>query len=265
MKKWAILGAFVLVAGGVGVYFLTRPPKVVEKPKVAETPGPDPARVARIEELVRSIGELEEKGKFEEALATVQKLAAFEPAEPRLAALKARVEEEVGRLRSWRALREKALSARADAIRRDAVPDWQKVLDLAAEVEKTALTREEGGPMKELAVQARRRISWIQAREEDRKGNLGPALDLVTRALAEGDAPPELLAFKGSLEKKKRKLEFDRLASRARGEALSAKAYELWKEAKAVAEDPRDLAEVDRKLDELLPRVDPAERDRRFE
>jgi formylglycine-generating enzyme required for sulfatase activity len=264
MKKWAIVGAVVLVVGGVAVWFLTRPPAVVEKPKVVESTGPDPARLARIEELVRTIDDLESKIKFEEALATVQKLAAFEPKEPRLAALKSRVEEKLARLRSWRTLSEKATAAKADAIRRDAVADWQTVLNLVAEAEKLAFTEEHRQPGRELATLARRQISWINARGEEKKGNLAAAIELAGRAMAEGEAPPELVAYKGALEKKKRKQEFDQVASRARGEAVSAKAYELWKEAKGLADDPKDIAEVDRKIDDLLPRVDPAERDRRF-
>jgi formylglycine-generating enzyme required for sulfatase activity len=42
------------------------------------------------------------------------------------------------------------------------------------------------------------------------------------------------------------------------------KAFELWQKAKPLAEDPKDVAEVDGKLDALKPWVDPAERDRRY-
>jgi formylglycine-generating enzyme required for sulfatase activity len=265
MKRWIIVGAVVLAIAGGAVWWMTRPPKPVEKPKVVEALGPDPSHLAKVAELVRKIEDLEQKGRWEEALAALRELSALEPKDSRLETFKSRLEEKLGRLKAWRGIHERALAAKADAARRDAAADWQKVIDLCAEAEKTAPTEDQQRPTRELAALARQNLHWLGARAEEKKGNLAAALGLVARAIAEREPPPELTAYRTALEKKKRKEEYDRAASAARLEAVSVKAFELWKQARALAEDPKDVEEADRRLDLLLPRVDMAERDRRFD
>ena len=264
MKKGLIAGAALLVIGA-GLFFLLKPkPKPVEAPKIVAPTGPDPVHLAKVAELARTVEELEQKGLYDQALEVLKKLAALEPADPRPAAFKPRLEEKLGRLKAWRAAHAKAVEARDDAQRRATVAEWQKVLDLCAEAEKHAPLEEQQRQTRELAALARQNLPWLQAREEEKKGNLAAALDLVTRAIEAREAPPELAAYKSALEKKKRKQDFDRSAALARAELAPTRAYELWKQAKTLADDAKDVEEVDRRLDALLPKVDPAERERRY-
>jgi len=265
MKKWAILGVVVVVIGAAAMWLLKPKPKPVEAPKAVVPTGPDPAHLAKVAELARTIEELEQKGKFDEALSVLKKLAALEPGDSRLAAFKPRLEEKLGRLKAWRAAHERAEEARGDAQRRDTAAEWQKVIDFCAEAEKHAPLEEQQGKTRELAALARQNLHWVGARAEEKKGNIAAALDLAVRAIGERPPPPELAAYRTALEKKKRKQEFERAASAARAEPLSARAFELWKQAKALAEDPKDVEEVDGKLDALLPRVDMAVRDQRYD
>src|ERR1041384_8423120 len=78
-KKFAVIGAIVVVVGGGAIWFLTRPPKEVEKPKVEAPTGPSPEHLAKVAELVQKVGDLEQQGKFEEALAALQEVAPVRP------------------------------------------------------------------------------------------------------------------------------------------------------------------------------------------
>ncbi len=247
------------------IWWFTRPPKVEEVRKVVESTGPDPAHLARVAELARKIEDLEQKGQFEDALEALKQLATLEPGDPRLATFKPRLEEKLGRFRAWRKAHERAVAAQADAVRRDTAADWQKVIELCAEAEKHAPLEEQQRLTRDLAALARQNFHWVGARDQEKKGNLAAALDLVAQAIAAREAPPELAVYKAALEKKKRKQEFDKAASLARVEPVSARAFELWKQAKTLAEDPKDVEEVDRRLDMLLPRVDMAVRDQRYD
>src|SRR5205809_1118862 len=204
LKKWAIVGGVVLVIGVGAIWFLTRPAKRVEAPRVEKPSGPTPEHVAKVAELVRKIEDLEQKGQFDDALAALKELAAIEPGDPRLATFKPRLEEKRGRLKAWRGVHERALAAQVDAARRDTAADWQKVIDLCAEAAKHAPTEEQQRLTKELAATARQKILWLGAIDEEKKGNIAAALDLVAQAIAAREPPPELAAYKAALEKKKR-------------------------------------------------------------
>ena len=84
------------------IWWFTRTPRAVETVKVEAPTGPDPAHVAKVAEQVRRIEELEQKGRFEDALAALKELAALEPGDRRLATFKPRLEEKLGRLKAWR-------------------------------------------------------------------------------------------------------------------------------------------------------------------
>jgi formylglycine-generating enzyme required for sulfatase activity len=267
MKRWAIIGgaAVLAIVAIVVILKLTgsekaAPPRVVEGPK-----GPDPAHLARVEKLAKEAEELEAKGEFKDALSTLRELAKLEPADPRPAAMRPRLEEKLKRMELWQSAQKAAEGERKDATRRDTSAAWQKVLDLCAEAEKLAPGEKQQRLSRELVAPAKQMHAWVSAREEERKGNVPAALDLATQAIGFSEPPADLTAYKAALEKKKRKLDYDRAASAARSEAVPAKAYELWQKARPLAEDPKDAAEADAKLEALKPWVDPAERTRRYD
>src|SRR6185295_1328822 len=97
MKRWAIIGGAVVVAAIAVVVVMKRsgtkeapPPPKVEVEKV-----PDPAYLAKLAALAKEAEELETKGAYKEALARLQELANFEPKDPRIAALRPRLEEKL--------------------------------------------------------------------------------------------------------------------------------------------------------------------------
>ncbi|HZF00103.1 MAG TPA: SUMF1/EgtB/PvdO family nonheme iron enzyme [Planctomycetota bacterium] len=266
MKKWAIIGGGAVVAliAIIVIVKMTGGEKPKEVVKVEAPTGPDPARLAKIAELARQAEEAEAKGEFKEALYYLKQLAALEPGDGRIGASRPRLEEKQKRLETWQALHKQVDIERKDALRVNTVAAWQKVLDLLAEAEKNAPTDKQQNVTKGVQVPARQYHTWARARDEEGKGNLAGALDLVTQAMALAEPPVELTAYKGELEKKKRKLEYDRAAAAARKEVVPAKAYELWMQARAMAEDPKDAAEADAKIFQLKPWADPAERDKRY-
>jgi len=265
MKKWGIIGGIGLVVVIVAIVILTREKEEVvrEKPKVEVAKGPDP-RIAKIAEFARQSEEFESKGEFKDALWYLNQLAVLAPDDPRVAAAKPRLEEKVKRIEAWENAQKQAQLESKEALRLNTLGAWQKALALSGEAEKLADTDKQKALTKPIAAAARQYHAWAGAREEDRKGNYAGALDLVGQALAAAEPPAELTAYKPTLEKKKRKQDFDRAAAAARTEVAPQKAYELWQAAKALAEDPKDAADVDAKLFELKARVDPAERDRRY-
>jgi formylglycine-generating enzyme required for sulfatase activity len=267
LKKWAIpAGAVLLVVLAVVVYFKMKgETKPVEELKVEAPKGPDPAHLAKVEELARQVGELEAKGEFKDALWTLRQLAKLEPGDPRVTSLKPGLEEKLRRLEAWQSAHQRAEVEKKDATRTNTTAAWQKVLDLCAEAEKNAPTEKQQRLTRDLQVSARQYRDWSSAREEERKGNFAAAIDLVTAAIAAAEPPADLAAYKVALERRKRKQEFDRAASAARSEPVPAKAYDLWQKSRVLAEDPKDVADVDAKLHALKPWVDPAERDRRYD
>jgi formylglycine-generating enzyme required for sulfatase activity len=267
MKKWAVpAGGALLVLIAVVVYFkMSKETKPVEELKVEGPKGPDPAHVAKVAELARQIEELDAKGEFKDALWTLKQLAKLEPNDPRVAALRPGLEEKVKRLDAWQSAQQRAEVEKKDATRTNTTAAWLKVLEICVEAEKQAPSEKQQSLTRVLKVVAGQYRDWSLAREEERKGNLAAAIDLVARAIAAVEPPADLTAYKVELERKKRKQEFDRAASAARSEPTPAKAYDLWQKARPLAEDPKDAAEVDAKLHALKPWVDPAERDRRYD
>jgi formylglycine-generating enzyme required for sulfatase activity len=267
MKRWAIIAGAALVAVVALVVILrmggdAKPP--VET-KIEKPTAPDPSRLAKVAELFRQLEDAEAKGEFKDAVFTLGQLEKLEPNDARLAGTRPRLEEKLKRFEAWDAAQRRAVDERKEAARlNNTSAGWRKVLDSLAEAEKQAPTEKQQKLTRELVVVAKQYHGWAAAREEEGKGNLAGALDLVAQALAAPDPPAELAAYKTTLEKKKRKLEFDRAAAAARAEGAPVKAYELWQKARPLAEDPKDVAEVDGKLDALKPWVDPAERDRRY-
>ncbi len=265
MKKWGIIGGVALVVIIVAVVILTREKEEVvrEKPKVEEVKGPDP-RIAKIAGFAKQSEEFESKGEFKDALWYLNQIAVLDPNDSRIAERRPRLEEKVKRIEAWERAQQQAEIERKEALRLNTLAAWQKAVGVAGEAEKLADTDKQKALTKPVAAVARQYHAWASAREEDRKGNYGTALDLVAQALAAAEARAELTAYKPVLEKKKRKQDYDRAAAAARTEVQPAKATELWQAAKALAEDPKDVAEIDAKLYELKARVDPAERDRRY-
>jgi len=267
MKRWAIIAgaAVVAVVALVIILRMGGDTKPVVETKVEKPTGPDPAHLAKVAELFRQLDDAEAKGEFKDAVFSLRQLEKLEPNDARLAALRPRLEEKLKRFEAWDAAQRRAADGRKEVARlNNTSAGWKKVLDACAEAEKQAPTEKQQKLTRELAVVAQQYFDWAAAREEEAKGNLAAALDLAAKALAAPEPPAELAAYKTALEKKKRKLEFDRAAAAARAEGAPAKAYELWQKAKALAEDPKDVAEVDGKMDALKPWVDPAERDRRY-
>ncbi|RPH48352.1 MAG: hypothetical protein EHM91_04450 [Planctomycetota bacterium] len=265
MKKWAILGgvAVVVIVAGIVVYKMTRTEEVVVPRVVETTKGPDP-NLARIAEFAQLVETYEAKGDVKDALFALAQLEKLAPGDPRIAASRPRLTEKLRRLEAWQTAHQKADVERKDALRANTLAVWQKVVDLCTEAEKLAPGEKQQTLSRSILTVSKQYRDWAQARDEERKGNFAAALDLVAQALAAPEPPAELATYKTALEKRKRKQEFDRAASEARKEAVAAKAYELWQKAKPLAEEEKDVAEVEAKLHMLKVAVDPAERDRRF-
>jgi formylglycine-generating enzyme required for sulfatase activity len=267
MKRWAILGGVVVVAAIAVVVILKMSGKkeAPPPPRVEVAKGPDPSHLARITALAKEAEELEAKGDYKEALANLKMIANLEPNDPRLAALRPRLEEKLKRWETWRDAHQKAEIEKKEAQRLNTTDSWSKVLALIADAEKLAPMERFQTVTRALLPPSRQYHLWAQARDEEKKANFAGAIDLAGQAIAAVEAPAELTAYKTALEKKKRKQEFDRAASAAAKEAVPAKSYELWQAARALADDPKDTADVDAKLNALKPWVDPAERDKRYE
>ncbi len=266
MKKWGMIagGALVALVAVIVVVKMFGGSKPPPPPKVELPTGPDPAHLAKVAELFRQVDDYESKGRYNEALSALKELAGLEPKDPRIATARARIEEKRTRYESWKSAHQRAESERKDAARRNTPADWQKVVDACAEAEKFAPADEQRKLTREVMTSARQFLGWASAREEERKGNVAAALDLATQAIALVEPPAELVAYKTELERKRRKLEFERAVAAARAEVVPAKAYELWQRARPLAEDPKDQADVDAKINALKPFADPAERDRRY-
>ncbi len=266
MNKKLVIGggaAAVLAVVLVVVLWPSKPPP--PPPRVEAPTGPDPALVARVAELVRKAEELEGQGNFAEALAALKEAEALKIGEPKLGALRPRLEEKLKRLEAWGAAHKLAEAGKAEAEGKDTPAAWQKVADHCAEAARHAPTEEQHRLTRELAALAEQRRDWASAREEDKKGNLQAALDLVAKAVAAREPPEGLVAFKGALERKKRKIEFDKAAAAARAEQAPARAIELWRAARALADEAKDAEEAERRIDALLPKVDASVREQRYE
>jgi formylglycine-generating enzyme required for sulfatase activity len=264
-RKWIILGGvgLVLLIGLIVFLNLGKEEVVKEKVRVEEAKGPDP-RIAKIAGFAKQSEEFEAKGEYKDALWYLDQIAKLDPADPRIAARRPALAEKVKRIEAWEKAQQQAESERKEAQRLNTSAAWKKVLDLAAEADKLADTDKQRAATKPVAAVAKQYHAWASARDEDKKANYVGALDLVGQAIAAGDAPPELTAYKADLEKRKKKQDYDRAASAASKEGVPTKAYELWQTAKSFAEDPKDVAEADARLYALKARVDPAERDRRY-
>jgi formylglycine-generating enzyme required for sulfatase activity len=267
MKRWAIIGGAVVVAAVavIVVMKMTGEKKAPPPPKVEIATGPDPAHLAKVAALAKEAEELETKGDYKEALAALRMLATLEPADPRPAALRPRLEEKLKRWEAWSDAHKKAEIEKKDAHRLNTTATWQRVLDLIAAAEKIAPMERFQSQTRALQAPSRQWHLWAQGRDEEKKGNFAGAIDLVGQAISTVEPPPELTAYKTELERKRRKQDFDRAVSLAGKETVPAKAYELWQKARSLADDPKDTADVDARLNALKPWVDPAERDRRYE
>jgi formylglycine-generating enzyme required for sulfatase activity len=267
MKRWAIIGGVVIVAAVAAIVLMkmTGTKEAPPPPKVEVVKGPDPTHLARVAAFAKEAEECESKGDFKEALDALRSLAKLEPTDPRPAAMRPRLEEKLKRWEAWRDVHQKAEIEKKEAHRLNTTEGWHKVLALIADAEKLAPMERFQSQSHALLAPSRQYHLWAQARDEEKKANFSGAIDLVGQAVAVVEPPAELTAYKTGLERKKRKQEFDRASSVAAKEAVPAKAYELWQAARALADDPKDVADVDAKLSALKPWVDPAERDRRYE
>jgi len=265
-KKWVFLGAgavVLLIAVLVIVNLMSGEEKKKVVVKVEGPTGPDP-KIARIAEFVRQVDAADAKGEFKDALFALKQIAILDPSDPHIAQHKARLEELVRRLEAWEGNQRQIEIERKEAQRQNTVAAWQKVLDLCAEADKNAPTEKQKNVTKAFLAPTRQSHAWAKAREEEKKGNLPGAIDLVNEAIGLVDPPAELTAYKAELEKKGRKKDYDRAATAARTEPVPAKSYDLWMKARPLAEDPKDIAEADAKIDALKPYADPAERDKRY-
>ncbi|HEV3028121.1 MAG TPA: SUMF1/EgtB/PvdO family nonheme iron enzyme [Planctomycetota bacterium] len=265
-KKWVILGAAVvvlLIAGILIINLMSGEEEKKEIVKVEGPRGPDP-KIARIADFVRQVEAADAKGEFKDALFALKQIAILDPNDPHLAAQRPRLEELVRRLEAWENNQRQIEVEKKEAQRLNTLPAWQKVLDLCAEADKNAPTERQKNLTKALLVPSRQYHAWARAREEEKKGNLSGAIDLAGEAIGLMEPPAELTAYKAELEKKQRKKDYDRAATAARKEPVPAKSYDLWVQAKPLAEDPKDVAEADAKIFALKPWADPAERDRRY-
>lgn len=223
------------------------------------------AREAKIAEIVRRVEELEGKGKWAEALEELGKARELDPKHASVTALETRLKEKLKRREEWRRGHRKAEELAKAAEGRDSLEAWRAAVEALEAAEKLAAGEGDVRLTRGVLANARQRFEWAGAREEEKKGNLDAALKRVEQALAAREAPPELVAYKATLEKKKRKQEFDRVAGAARGQPDPRKSLDLWKQAQPLAEDPKDVEEVRLKIDALLPLFDLAERQRRYE
>ena len=266
MPRWAQIscGAGVLLLIVVIIFFATRsgpPPPKKEKGRVAEVKDD---RAERVAEMIARAETLEEQGKFDGALAAIRRAEKINAADPRIAPIRARLEKKMKRVKTWEAALAKAEDVRETAERRDTPQAWQSVIDACEAIDELAFTealREKTGELKSIALQRR---DWAKARLLEAKEDFEGALRLIEQAIAARPPTPKLTAYKAAVEKKKRKREFNLITAAARNEVDPKKAVELWKQAEALADGPKDVEEVKRKLDELLPKVDMAVRDKRF-
>jgi formylglycine-generating enzyme required for sulfatase activity len=267
MKRWAIIGGIVVVAAVAVVIFMKMggTKEAPPPPKVEVVKGPDPAYLARVAAFAKEAEDCEARGDFKEALDALKSLEKLEPKDPRVSAMRPRVEEKFKRWEAWRDVHQKAEIEKKEAHRVNTTENWHKVLALIADAEKLAPMERFQKLSQALLPPSRQYHLWAQARDEEKKANFNGAIDLVGQAIAIVEPPAELTAYKTELEKKKRKQEFDRAVSAAGKEAVPAKAFDLWKAARALADDPKDIADVDAKLNALKPWVDPAERDKRYD
>jgi formylglycine-generating enzyme required for sulfatase activity len=265
-KKWVFIGAGVLVlliAIPIVLSMFSGEEKKKVVVKVEAPTGPDP-NIARIAEFGRQVEAAEAKGEFKDALFALKQIEKLDPRDPRIAANKPRLEEIVHRLEAWETAQRQAEIERKEALRLNTLAAWQKVLDLCAEADKNAPTDKQKSLTKALQVPSRQYHTWARARDEEGKGNLPAAIDLAVEAIGLAEPPPELTAYKAELEKKRRRKDYERAAAAARKEPVPAKSYELWMQARPLAEDPKDIAEADAKIDALKPWADPAEREKRY-
>jgi len=266
-KKWVFVGAgvlVVLIAIPVILSMFSSEEKKKEIVRVEAPTGPDP-RIARIAEFSRQVEAAEAKGEFKDALFALQQIEKLDPRDPRIAANKPRLEEIVQRLEAWESAQKRMEIEKKEAHRLNTLAAWQKVLDLGAEADRNAPTEKQKAATKAVLVPSRQYHTWARARDEEGKGNVPAAIDLAAEAISLAEPPPELTAYKADLEKKRRRKDYERAAAAARKEPVPAKSYELWKQARPLAEDPKDVAEADAKIEELKVWADPAERDRRYD
>ena len=266
MKKWAIIGggaALVVIAAIVIIKMMSGEEKPKEVVRVEKETGPDP-RIARIAYFARQVEAAEAKGEVRDALFALQQIAKLDPNDSRVAAARPRLEAAVKQLEAWESAHKSAEIEKREAARLNTAVAWQKVLDLCAAADRSAPSEKQKALTRAVLVPSQQQHRWARAREEDKKGNIAGALDLVAEASGFAEPPPELAAYKAELEKKTRKQDFDRAVAVARTEPVPAKAYDLWMKARPLAEDPKDAAEADAKIHVLKVWADPAERDKRY-
>jgi formylglycine-generating enzyme required for sulfatase activity len=265
-RKWVFVGAgagVLLIAALVVLSMMGGEERQKKVVKIEAPTRVDP-NIARLAEFSRQFEAAEAKGDFENAFHALTQIEKLDPKDPRIAASKPRLEELVRRLKAWKTTQGQIEIEKKDAHRLNTLAAWQKVIDLCAEAEKNAPTDKERALTKALQVPSKQYHTWARARDEEGKGNLAGAIDLAGEAIALTEPPPELTVYKGELEKKRRRKDYERAAGVARKEPVPAKSYELWMQARPLAEDPKDVAEADAKIEELKPWADPVERDRRY-
>jgi len=257
-----ILGVLgVLVVAVILVVWLGRTAPPPPKPTAAVVDHSPEERASRLADLLRKAEALEAKGEFADALSVLSQAALLEPGSEKIRELKSRVEGKVKQLAQWKLAHQTARDDHRLAASRNTLEAWRRALESSQAAARLALSEEQTQAARDLVSTATQYRDWAEAREEERKGNIDAALRLADQALATREATPELTAYKGILVKKKRKREFDRRASAGRAEGNPRKALDLWKEAQPLADEPPDVQEVAKRLEQLQVLVDPSYRD----
>jgi formylglycine-generating enzyme required for sulfatase activity len=250
---------------GILAFWLTRSTPAPTKPPAAVVDHSAEEKAARFAELVGKAEALEAKGELAEALSVLSQAALLEPGSGKIGEMKTRLEGKVKKLAQWREAHQAAREDHRVATARNTLEAWRRALESSQAAARLASTEEHSQAARELVATATQYRDWAEAREEDKKGNLEAALRLADQALAAREPAPELVAFKALLVKKKRKKEFDRVASAARAEGNPRKALDHWKEAQPLADETPDVQEVAKRLEQLQVLVDPSYRETVYE
>ena len=220
-------------------------------------------REKRILEQVQEATTLEKAGKLEDALSSIRRAETLEPDNGEIREVRLRLEGALAaaraiddRRRAFKTFMEAAEGAGKTAEAQDTFANWQRVIEILVKAQQNAPTDEERREAGRAGVVAIRRRAWARAKECESAGKLEEALVAVDKAIAAGEAPEALLAYKGALQKKRggsdakaaRKKAYDETCAKAAAETDAAKASELWTEAVDLADDSKDLAAARIKL-----------------
>jgi formylglycine-generating enzyme required for sulfatase activity/prefoldin subunit 5 len=268
------VGALVLLAGGIVAMVVKNrgtkkePETVVDEDK--KPPGED------VEALFAQADRLEKANRFDDALATLTRIAAFAPDDSRLRDARLRIEARVkanrdaaAKSEAYRGYLPLAEVARTKADQEDTPELWDKALDAIALLEGSAQSDGEKAKSKEMREDAEQRLGWSKARVEEKAGRLQQALELAKSALAPGPENEFLSSYIRGLEKKiaevgqnsAAKKDFEEAFKNAESEKDASKARALWEKAIKLAPDKADKERAEAKLAEVLSRLAGTERE----